>query len=283
MTIENSLLRGDKPRKLPAETSGHFVHDDDEVSLLSCIKIINKNDLGTSAISKPIGAGKFGTCYVRCYSHFQVCVKVMPLVQKRTFISEANILSKFAHLNLPYLFGICFDKSLSLILSYHTIGDHTVTLDCLFDCSQVINNITAKVDWVHVLRGLLCGLEHLHLKHRIIHNDLKCDNIVLSGDTVIRSVIIDFGKACDISEGKIYTLSEERKKDYKLYHSHIAPDLRDGVCRQSVMSDVYSFGRILAAVNECKLKDKNLEEITDKCLQYNWNKRPSIGTIKTYI
>ena len=142
---ENSLLRDDKlhrrynPRKLTAETSGHFLHDGN-LSLLPCIRIINNDDL-RPVESKAIRAGKFCTCYVKMLSHFKVCVEVIPLLHKRAFTSEANIVSKFAHPNLPFLFGICCGKSLSLVLSYHAIGEHAVTLhNSLFNASPAIKS-----------------------------------------------------------------------------------------------------------------------------------------------
>ena len=190
-------------------------------------------------------------------------------------------MSKFAHPNLDFLFDICCGISFSLVLCYHAIGEHAVTLDK--SASLAIKRVTADVDWMQILRGLLSGLEHLQLNQKVLHNDLKCDNIILGFNTEIQGIIIDFGKACNISEGKYYALSEKQKERYRCYHSQIAPDLRDGLCKQSVMSDIYSFGRIVAKVNECKLKDTALEELTSKCLQYNRSKRPNIDTVKQFI
>ena len=110
-----------------------------------------------------------------------------------------------------------------------------------------------NVNWLEILNEITCGLEHLHQKHKILHNDLKGDNIVLTQTTnvgvSIGAVIIDFGKACDISKGKHYHLSKDEKEQYKIDHPHIAPDLRDGLCHQCVFSDIYSFGRIISIIN----------------------------------
>lgn len=78
---------------------------------------------------------------------------------------------------------------------------------------------------------ILSGLEHLHSQYKILHNDLKDDNIALSKTlSQIKAVIIDFCKACKISEGKYYSISltQEERKCYKTCHPQIAPDLCDG-------------------------------------------------------
>ena len=162
-----------------AKTSGHMPHSKINSSLLSSIRVINQNDLdGTNA--QNIGAGSFGRCYLKFLCHFQVCVKIVNAGEKSSFVSEANITSKFAHPHLPYLFGVCVAPHRALVLSYHCIGDHAVSLySALFPKSQVIKVITADVDWINIIRGTLCGLEHLHSKQNIIHNDLKEDKIMM--------------------------------------------------------------------------------------------------------
>ena len=36
-----------------------------------------------------------------------------------------------------------------------------------------------------------------------------------------------------------------KKLQYKRHHCHIAPDLHDGLCKQSTESDIFSLGKIL--------------------------------------
>ena len=73
---------------------------------------------------------------------------------------------------------------------------------------------------------------------------MKGGNIVLSSTPVVlnlKPVIIDFGKACEITRDKTYIKVTESEKDkYKHVHTCIAPDLRDGLCAQSESSNVYS-------------------------------------------
>jgi len=90
-------------------------------------------------------------------------------------------------------------------------------------------------------------VEHLHSKQNIIHNE---DNIDFGQTAACKSIrTIDFGKACKISDGRFYTLSVADKEKYMQKHSHIVPDLRDGARKQSVLSDIYSFGKIVLKMN----------------------------------
>ena len=84
--------------------------------------------------------------------------------------------------------------------------------------------------------------QHLHTRHNIIHNDLKCYILPTTANhtytsTSCGAVIIDFGKACDKSKGSVYKLSQQEIRHYKSHYPHIAPDLQDGKCAQLVSSD----------------------------------------------
>ena len=62
--------------------------------------------------------------------------------------------------------------------------------------------------------------------------------------SIPQSILIDFGKGCFISDGKVYKLSLQEQWRYAIEHPQVAPDLRDGHCRQSQYSDLYSLGRV---------------------------------------
>ena len=57
-----------------------------------------------------------------------------------------------------------------------------------------------------MLGEISCGLEYLH-------NDLKTDVILTSVPPAgsIGPVVIDFGKACEISKGRVYNLSQRQR------------------------------------------------------------------------
>ena len=174
--------------------------------------------------------------------HYKVCVKAFKSLNSRELAHEANVLSKLTHQNLPYLFGICLGDCPSIVTSYHGFNNCSVTIhSALFKRSKDLDCFVDSVNWKDILRQISCGLEHLHLKIKLLHNDIKCDNVVLTSrdaEPSIGVVIIDFGKACDIGKGRSYSLSQSQKDYYKKHHPHIAPDLRDGLCKQSERSDI---------------------------------------------
>ena len=99
----------------------------------------------------------------------------------------------------------------------------------------------------------------------------------LSGSS--RAFIIDFGKACKFAEGKGYNITEEQKKVYKWDHRQIVPDLRDGLVKQSVPTDIYSFGRVIKKVNKVVLHFEHLGECFEKTSSYHGDDRPTLSKV----
>ncbi len=237
-------------------TSGRTGHKrkGSNISLLPSIHLIKECNL--IGLPQKLGVGRFGTCYIQCLAHFKVCVKVFKHTDAHSLCNEANLLSKFSSVNLPYLFGVLMgDSRQAIITSCHCFQDTSVTLhyalssqskDILTDCA---------IEWKCIIQHIVEGMEQLHMKYKIIHNDLKSDNIVISPSGVgdfFRAVIIDFGKACATTCGKFYSLSVKDREQYKHDHPQIAPDLRDGCCKQTEASDIYSFGRTICRINTVK-------------------------------
>jgi serine/threonine protein kinase len=64
---------------------------------------------------------------------------------------------------------------------------------------QLFNKIQSKHVFTpdevkQIMRGLIMGLEHMHSK-RIMHSDLKPENIMLRANTSCDPIIADFGLA----------------------------------------------------------------------------------------
>jgi len=109
-----------------------------------------------------------------------------------------------------------------------------------------------------------------------IHNDLHQGNIIIDkmyGHT--HPIIIDYGKACKISEGRCRTLTKQ--SDHLEKHPWIAPETISGKHKESEASDIYAFGYIMGKVNN-KFDCEGLEEIAKSCQSTREN-RPSIQEI----
>ena len=115
------------------------------------------------------------------------------------------------------------------------------------------NHIKQNHYLTNILKQVTTGLNCMHTKYQVIHNDIKSDNICLASSFTtamcVQAVIVDFGKACNVTNGKSYKLSDIQKEQYKKDHPHIAPDLRDGACKQSILSDIFALGRVIKLVN----------------------------------
>ena len=103
------------------------------------------------------------------------------------------------------------------------------------------------------------GIRYLHDDVKVLRNDLKCNNILVcdsvaeppvpsSTETCVQIVIINFGKATSVENGKHYRLSEIEKAEYTRCYSHISPEVIERLSRQTTMSDMYAVGGILECV-----------------------------------
>ena len=71
-------------------------------------------------------------------------------------------------------------------------------------------------------------------------------------------------------------------RQYKKCHPHIASDLRDGKCPQSVSSDIFSIGRVVHIIKLMFIRNESLEEpsqqsmIMHMILQYHMHNHPDL-------
>ena len=233
----------------------------------SDLRKVNKNQ---------IGKGVFGKCYTGYMSsNIHVCIKVFRKNDQlvSTFLPEAVLMSKLCHSNLPWLYGVSeHDGYKILVLSFHGVDGRSYTLHKALHHSECLS---VTINWKVILLGLVSALKYIHQRD-ILHNDIKSDNIVIDGrSSVPQSILIDFGKGCFVSDAKTYTLSLKERRRYAIDHPQVAPDLRDGHCRQSEYSDVYSVGRVLNQINDKFLHIPFLASYASLCMQFTCTKRPS--------
>lgn len=140
-----------------------------------------------------IGRGSFGVVTLQIYKGVEVAVKeVLPKTLLADVQHEARIIMKLCH---PNLFGICTKSpSYKLVLQFHGLNGCLVTLaNAIVENKYVTNGEKCLLICVQVMEAL----RYLHDDAGVLHNDLKCNNILLAeqGNHNINVVIIDFGKA----------------------------------------------------------------------------------------
>lgn len=214
--LENAILKDPtiqgygiaKSRSCTIGSSGKFISQGtvrglQQNSLLRCIRMIKREDIKTlhESTTEYLGEGRFGTCSLKLFCHFKVCIKEFKKPNSNALINEANILSKFQHSNLPYLFEVCVGDNAALVISFHGIDNQSVTLHDAVSCKSHVTKtlLNNSSSWINILQQITTGLNYMHTKYQVIHNDIKSDNICLASPFTtamcVRAVIIDFGKA----------------------------------------------------------------------------------------
>ena len=130
-----------------------------------------------------VGKGIFGKCIQVKLGPLNVCLKVIngkDYSSRSHFHSEVYMLSQFCHPNLPWLFGIGYNPIKIIAMSCFTYcGSFYNVHKALYTChNEALVSLTP-----HSWKGILCGVANALVylyDSNILHNDLKCDNIVLS-------------------------------------------------------------------------------------------------------
>uniref|UniRef100_A0A2N9GP94 Receptor-like serine/threonine-protein kinase n=1 Tax=Fagus sylvatica TaxID=28930 RepID=A0A2N9GP94_FAGSY len=187
-----------------------------------------------------IGSGGFGTVYRGTLSDKTVVAvkKITNLgVQgKREFCTEISIIGNIHHVNLVRLKGFCAQgKQRFLVLEYMNRGSLGSTL---FGNGPVL-------EWrerLEIALGTARGLAYLHseCEHRIIHCDVKPENILLHDNLQVK--ISDFGlsKLLNPDQSALFTTMRGTR-------GYLAPEwLTSSAIYDKV--DVYSYGMVLLEI-----------------------------------
>ncbi|RLN94141.1 hypothetical protein BBJ28_00008327, partial [Nothophytophthora sp. Chile5] len=179
---------------------------------------------------RPFDRGSFGEIYRGAWRGLKVvikCVNVHSAEEKRTFLREAKIWHKAQHKHIVKFFGACH-----------------LSRPCFFVCEEAKNgNLVDYLDKMKttigkssLVWGLLyevtLGLQFLH-RNNIVHGDLKCNQILVSGEGV--AMLTDFGLS--------FISSESRPEMTGGGVRWTAPEcLTSEGLAPTFESDVYSFG-----------------------------------------
>ncbi|RLN89472.1 hypothetical protein BBJ28_00025984 [Nothophytophthora sp. Chile5] len=177
--------------------------------------------------ARPFSSGSYGTVYRGLWRGSKVvikCVDATSSEEKRVFLREANIWHRLRHPHVVTLFGACH-----------------VSRPCFFVCEETTNgNLADYLDKTKTADGSIVwdklyeaamGLQHLH-QNNIVHGDLKCNQILVSGEGVAK--LTDFGMSF-ISSGSTPAVSSGAVR-------WTAPECLTSEGPPTFKSDVYSFG-----------------------------------------
>lgn len=239
-----------------------------------------------------VGRGSFSIVKVQYYRGVLVAVKrFLAHSIKEDVVKEATIVSKLSHPCLPFLYGVCTSGTqYKIVMQFHGIlhgmrGNLPTTVTLYEELKHKIIGVK-ELDYLIMCVQLLEAVDYLHHSASILHNDIKADNILidkLSPPICSRSdctaVLIDFGRATTITQGKLYRLTLSEREEYQKKFIHIAPEVISGEYSQSTFSDMFSVGgvfyRIIDNVLQSREIDNGLSTLAKQCRVPQYTSRPS--------
>ncbi|KAI9332624.1 hypothetical protein DFJ73DRAFT_58091 [Zopfochytrium polystomum] len=219
---------------------------------LEAITIPTSNVELTDGGSNILGKGSFATVFKGQYhGSVPVAVKSIKLTHmseesRFELINEAAMLQRSRH---PFIIGFLgvlqVDSGFSLVLEFASLGS----------LHDYYKNPTHKATSLHqrvlILYQVSAGMAHLHDKLKIMHNDLKSPNILLTHHFVngpIVSKITDFGLSKIKTESRTLSRLSPDPPGGTPSQLWIAPERRRFRPKLSSANDVYSFAVVMTEV-----------------------------------
>jgi serine/threonine protein kinase len=180
----------------------------------------------------PVGKGAYSTCYrvirksdkkLGCLKVSKVCMNAADQIKVE---EEFQLQSKFKHKNIIEAYEEFWDQ-----------GYYCVFMELAQNGSlrERVRQSLPEEEILRFLYEITDGLRHIH-SHKIMHGDLKPDNILLDSTNHVK--ICDFGFACSLEEMHQSSMTMTGTPSY------IAPELWDH--DESVfVNDVWSLGVII--------------------------------------
>ncbi|CAL5394668.1 unnamed protein product [Camellia sinensis] len=196
--------------------------------------------VATRNFKEKLGGGGFGSVFKGVLQDgTEVAVKRLDKMghAMREFLAEVETIGSIHHFNLVRLIGFSAEKSSCLLVYEYMINRSLDNWIFYRDQKPCLDWETRK----KVIHGIAKGLAYLHeeCRQRIIHLDIKPQNILL--DENFNAKISDFGlsKLIDRDESQVLTTLRGTP-------GYIAPEC--GQSRITVKVDIYSFGIVLLEI-----------------------------------
>ncbi|TYI67528.1 hypothetical protein E1A91_D08G024300v1 [Gossypium mustelinum] len=199
----------------------------------------------TDNFTTQIGSGGFGTVYRGVLPDESVVavkrITNLGVEGKKDCCTEIAIIGNIHHINLVKLKGFCFQgKQRFLVLEYMNKG----SLD------HVIFNNESVLEWKERFKiavGTARGLAYLHsgCQHKIIHCDVKPENILLHEENLHQNLQV---KISDFGISKLLTPEQSNLlTTLRGTRGYLAPEwlTSSGI---SEKSDVFSYGMVLLEI-----------------------------------
>ncbi|KAE8771316.1 putative serine/threonine-protein kinase receptor [Hordeum vulgare] len=209
----------------------------------SSLAVYSYGDLraATKNFSDRLGGGGFGSVYRGVLKSgdtgTDVAVKKLEGLRQgdKQFRTEVNTLGRIQHVNLVRLLGFCSSADEKLLV-YEYMPNGSLE-SYLFKGSG--GSCPSWRDRYGIMLGVARGLAYLHdgCRERIIHCDVKPENILLDKDLCVK--LADFGMAKLVGRDFSRALTTMRGTI-----GYLAPEWISGL-PISAKADVYSFGMVL--------------------------------------
>ena len=189
-------------------------------------------------LKEDIGEGNFGKVKLAIHRETgeEFAIKILNKQQikikmKNTIFKENEIITKFNHINVIFVFAIIDDPD-----NYYIVMEYCKTGE-LFDYI-VAHQYLSEEESAIFFYQLINGVEYIHSKG-IAHRDLKPENLLLTENNILK--IIDFGLSHEFD--KINFLSTKCGSP-----SYAAPEIIKGRKYDGFKTDIWCCGIILYAM-----------------------------------
>jgi serine/threonine protein kinase len=184
---------------------------------LSLLKEITKN----FSDKLEIGRGGFGVVYRGVLPNGMVAVKKLSAdiqIEDQSFQDEIVCLMRAKHKNIVRFLGYCADTQgiMKEYMGRYVLADVRVRLLCFEyirngSLDRLITDEYGGLGWAEryrIIKGICQGLCYLHEEQKIVHLDLKPQNILLDQNIVPK--ITDFGLSRLFDEQKTRTITAKQ-------------------------------------------------------------------------